>query len=71
MQTRHPLTRSPACDVATSSSHRQPANPPPVGIERLMADAIDAIARNLPGQPADPGAIEYASWLRQLRRSSP
>lgn len=41
------------------------------GIERLMADALIALDRDTVAPAADPGAIEYASWLRLLRHARP
>lgn len=41
------------------------------GIERVMADALIALDRDTAAPASDPGAIEYASWLRLLRRARP
>ncbi len=68
MEPRKTNMRTPVRRVSNSSPPRPAVNAPLSGIERIMADAIDATARN---PPIDPGAIEYASWLRLLRRSTP
>ena len=67
METRNTNMHNPIHEVAISP--QQPAmNEPLSGFERIMADAIEAAARNL---PIDSGGIEYSSWLRFLRRSTP
>jgi len=68
METRTSNTHTPVREVAISSPPRPAVNEPLSGFERIMADAIEAAAQN---PPIDPGAIEYASWLRLLRRSTP
>ena len=60
-----PATRS---NATTATPPRATDSAPLHGIERLMADAVEAAARN---PTIDPGAIEYASWLRLLRRPTP
>ncbi|MEO7152539.1 MAG: hypothetical protein ABIX46_12640 [Burkholderiaceae bacterium] len=71
MQTRLPPTPTPHHHMEISPPMRAVAGAPLAGIERIMADALDAFSRNPPGTPADPGAIEYASWLRLLHRTAP
>jgi len=68
MEPRNTNMRTPVREAATSSPPRPAVNEPLSGFERIMADASEATARN---PPIDPGAIEYASWLRLLRRSTP
>ena len=60
--------RTPVHEVAIASPPRPAVNEPLSGFERIMADAMDAAARN---PRIDPGAIEYTSWLRLLHRSTP
>jgi hypothetical protein len=66
-------TQAPdVCDQAPTTS--APSSDPVAsltGIERVMADALIALDGAPPGPPVDPGPIEYASWLRLLRRSRP
>lgn len=70
METRQTPSRTPAPlrKVTTATSPRPAGSAPLRGIERLMADAIEAAART---PQIDPGAVEYASWLQLLRRSTP
>lgn len=68
MEPRTTNLRTPVRSLAISSPPRPAVNEPLSGFERIMADAMEAATRN----PAiDPGATEYASWLRLLRRSRP
>ena len=60
--------RPPVPEVAISSPPRPAVNEPLSGFERIMADAMEAAARN---PRIDPGAIEYVSWLRLLHRPTP
>ena len=57
--------------AVTSSAPRAAADVPLTGIERLMADGLMALDREPPGAMSEPGAIEYASWIRVLRRTTP
>ena len=68
MQPRTSNMHTPVREAAISSPPRPAANEPLSGFERIMADALEAAARN---PRIDPGAIEYASWLRLLHRSTP
>ena len=68
METRQTHTPATLRKVTTATSPRLTGSAPLSGIERLMADAVEAAARN---PTIDPGAIEYASWLRLLRRPTP
>ena len=68
MEPRKTKLHTPVREVAVSSLPRPAVNGPLSGIKRVMAEAIEAAARN---PPIDPGAIEYASWLRLLRSSTP
>ena len=67
MQTRNPNIGAATRRVVISSPPN-PAVDAPLNGERIMADALEAAARN---PRIDPGAIEYASWLRLLHRSTP
>ena len=60
--------RTAVRSLAISSPPRPAVNAPLSGFERIMADAIEAATRN---PLIEPGAAEYASWLRLLRRSTP
>ena len=40
-------------------------------VETAVARGLAMLARDLAAQPGDPGAIEYASWLRLLQRPAP
>lgn len=67
--TTQPLDASaqaPAASAATSDAVASLT-----GIERVMADALIALDRDTAAPASDPGAIEYASWLRLLRRARP
>lgn len=44
---------------------------PLTGIEKLMADALMALDRQPSRAMPMAGEIEYASWVRVLRRSTP
>ena len=44
---------------------------PPGRIERVLADALKGLDVDPAGPLADPGAVEYASWMRLLRRATP
>ena len=68
MEPRTSNMHTPVHEVAISSPPRPAVNEPLSGFERTMADAMDAAARN---PRIDPGAIEYTSWLRHLRSSTP
>ena len=68
MQPRTSNMHTPIREVAIASPPQPVVNEPLSGFERIMADALEAAARN---PPIDSGAIEYASWLRLLRRSTP
>ena len=68
MEPRKTNMRTPVRRMAIASPPRPAVNEPLSGFERIMADAMDAAARN---PRIDPGAIEYTSWLRHLRSSTP
>ena len=68
MEPRTTNMHTPVREVAISAPPRPAMNEPLSGFERITAAALDAAARN---PPIDPGAIEYASWLRLLHRSTP
>ncbi len=68
MEPRNTNMHTPVRRVAISSPPQPAVNEPLSGFEQIMADAMEAAARN---PSIDPGAIEYASWLRLLRRSTP
>jgi hypothetical protein len=38
--------------------------------ERSLADTIGTLRRDLGGEAADTGEIEYQSWMRHLRRET-
>ncbi len=59
---------APVRRAVISSPPRPAGNEARSRFEGLLANAGEALARN---PPIDPGAIEYASWLRLLRRSTP
>lgn len=50
---------------------RAAADVPLTGIEKLMADALMALDRQPSRAIPTAGEIEYASWVRVLRRSTP
>lgn len=68
MEPRTTNMHTPVREVAISSPPRPAVNEPLGGFERIMVDAIEAAAQS---PPIDAGAIEYASWLRPLHRSTP
>lgn len=70
METCNTDIETPGLELV-SSSPPQPAAPAQLGgIERTMADALIALDTPVWGLPSDRGAIEYASWLRLLRRAT-
>lgn len=66
-----PTLESPGHADLTPRAPRAAAAVPLTGIERLMAEALTALDRDPSGPMCDPGAIEYASWIRLLHRSTP
>lgn len=68
MKTFKSSMHAPVRQGPISSPPRPAANEPPSRFERILAHANEAVVRN---PPIDAGAIEYASWLRLLRRSTP
>lgn len=63
---RQPTTSPPpkGTPAVTATANAAPLE----GIERLMADALTALG-TAPG--GDPASVEYASWLRLVRRTTP
>ena len=64
-QTPHP---TPAGRVATPWPTRPPKPDRSGGADPTATCALGWSARDPSGPPEDAGAIEYASWLRLLRR---
>ena len=71
MHTQHTNLESPNRAAVTPSARQVAADAPLTGIERLMAEARMAPDRGPSGAMSDPGAIEYASWIRLLHCSTP
>lgn len=71
MHTLHARHETSDRTAVTPTAPSAAADTPLTGIERLMADALMALDREPPGAMSEPGAIEYASWVRMLRRSTP
>ena len=71
MDTRHTHIEAPEREGVTSPPPHATVNAPPGRIERVMADALGGLDVDPSGPLADPGAVEYASWLRLLRRATP
>ena len=79
METRHtpiqtPLQnpiQSPVREAAISSQGQAAVNAPLGRIDRAMANALRGLDIEPSGPLADPGAVEYASWMRLLRRAAP
>jgi len=65
MQSREPNLPIPGSEPATLDRQRSG------GLGQAVARALDRPDCDLSSPPGDPGAIEYASWLRLLRRTAP
>ncbi|MEO7854689.1 MAG: hypothetical protein ABIR94_20935 [Rubrivivax sp.] len=49
-----------------------PAHPPRRGrVDQAVAYTLERLAAGISEAPSDAGAVEYASWLRLLRRPAP
>lgn len=71
MPTRHASPPSPHLATAIPPAPQAAAAAPLAGIESMMAEALMALDRAPSGAGCAAGAIEYASWMRLLRRSTP
>ena len=71
MHTQHSHRGSTAHAAVASPAPEAAARAPLTGIERLMAEALMALDAKPSGAVSEPGAIEYASWMRLLRSSTP
>ena len=70
METRHTLIDATERDALISPPRAAVVSS--LGrIERVMADALSGLDIDPSGPLADPGAVEYASWMRLLRRATP
>jgi hypothetical protein len=48
------------------------AKPPRQGrVDQTVTCTLERLAAGIPGAGSDAGAVEYASWLRLLRRPAP
>ena len=68
-QATFPTPSFPAPGLATAQPPLRQA--PRGGLEQVASRRVGSPARELSGPGSDPGAIEYASWLRRLRQRAP
>jgi hypothetical protein len=71
MQPHQPTPRTPGSPAATPAPSRPPKLGVPSAVDPAVNHTLGWFARDPSGTPEDPGAIEYASWLRLLRRARP
>ena len=57
----------PASDPAVLTLPQPPTNASLHALELALAGGLQALRRELGAGEADPGDIEYASWLQALR----
>ena len=67
MKTRQATFPTPSMATAQPPLPQAPRG----GLEQGTTPGVDSLARELSGPGSDPGAIEYASWLRLLWRRAP
>ena len=69
---RHQTTHRTAAGQAATPSPTRPPKPDRPGVaDPAVTRTLRWFARDASVTPDDPGAIEYASWLRLLRRARP
>lgn len=71
MQPHQPSTRAPDNQAAPTSPTRPLKLDAPGASDPAVTRTLGWFARDPAGTPDDPGAVEYASWLRLLRRARP